>query len=113
MLGIVTGVTAHRHPQSFRMLIVPMAALAAPALKPGPFQIGCQLANRARHSSIKIVSQRFKTVKQLNLARHGTEELFNAWGRPACGSGERDSGIVRAMNFPQIKRWQPDAECAK
>jgi hypothetical protein len=68
MLGIVTGVTAHRHPQSFRMNKIPMAALAAPALKPGLFQVGYQLANLARHLSIKIVSQLFKTVKRLNLA---------------------------------------------
>jgi hypothetical protein len=45
-----------------------MAALAAPVLKPGLFQVGYQLANLARHFSINLVSQLFKTVKQLNLA---------------------------------------------
>jgi hypothetical protein len=34
-------------------------------------------------------------------------------GGPVCGSGEGDLEIFRAMNLLQIKRWQPDAECAK
>jgi hypothetical protein len=45
-----------------------MAALAVPVHKPGFFQVGCQLANLSRHSSINLVSQLFKTVKRLNLA---------------------------------------------
>jgi len=56
VLGIITGLTAHRYPQSFRMCEVPVAALAAPIYKPHPFQVGNQLANLAWHLSIKLVS---------------------------------------------------------
>ena len=82
MLGVVAGIPTHRHPQSFRMNKIPMAALAAPALKPGLFQVGYQLANLARHFSINLVSQLFKTVKPLNLAVTARKNLFNTWGWP-------------------------------
>jgi len=63
MLGIVTGMAAHRHSQTFRMCEIPMAALAAPMFKPSLFQVNNQLANLAWHFSIKLVSQWFKAVK--------------------------------------------------
>jgi hypothetical protein len=80
MLGIVTGMATHRHPLSFRMRKVPMAALAASVHKPGFFQVGYQLANLSRHFSIKLVSQLFKAVKQLNFARHGAIKLYQYLG---------------------------------
>ena len=62
VLGVVTGAAAHCHPQSFRVREVPMTAFAAPVHKPGLFQVGNQLANLARHFSIKSVSQTAKRV---------------------------------------------------
>ena len=40
VLGVVAGITAHQHPQSFRMNKIPMAALAATVHKPDFFQVG-------------------------------------------------------------------------
>jgi len=74
MLGIITDIAAHRHPFSFRMRKIPMAAPAASVHKPSLFQVSYQLANLARHLSIKVVSQLFKTVKWLNPVRHGEDK---------------------------------------
>ena len=56
MLGVVARMTAQRHPDTLRMREIAMAALAAPIHKPGSFQVRNQLAQFARHLSIKLVS---------------------------------------------------------
>ena len=84
MLGVVARAATDCHPQSFGVREVPMAALAAPVHKAGFFQVGDQLSHFARHSSIKIVSQRFADVKQEKSAKgrdffHGGAEGSSSW----------------------------------
>ena len=88
MLGVAAGISTHRHPQSFRMNKIPMAALAVPVHKPGFFQVGYQLADFSRHFSINLVSQLFKTVKQLVCANCKLLPEF-----PHCWESARKSGV--------------------
>jgi len=64
MLGVVAWAAAQRHPHASRVCEIPMAALAAAIHKPRPFQVGNQLANLARHFSIKLVSRPFTAVNR-------------------------------------------------
>jgi len=75
MLGVIARAATDRHPQPLRMRKVPMASLAAPVYKPGLFQVGNQLSHFARHFSIKIVSQRFASVKANGNVRRGFDSL--------------------------------------
>lgn len=69
MLGVIARAAADCHPQTLRMRKVPMAALAAPVHKPDFFQVGNQLSQFARHFSIKVVSQRFAVVNDVQISR--------------------------------------------
>jgi len=81
MLGVIARAAADCHPQTLRVRKVPMAALAAPVHKPDLFQVGYQLANLARHFSIKVVSQRFAVVNDVQIS--GAQEFYSRH-REAC-----------------------------
>jgi hypothetical protein len=72
VLGIIALTATDCHPHPFWVRKIPMTALATPVQEPGLFQVGNQLAQLARHFSIKLVSQTFTGVNRVGNLENAT-----------------------------------------